>query len=533
MALAGAPRPASGSANTLIGTCRALIGPSATGLSTAERALLAEASSDHATDATRSAIVAGEDPLGELLIATRTKVERRAIGQFLTPWPIVRHMVERATRPDTQAIIDAGCGSGRFAVEAARRRPDVPVFAVDLDPLATLATRANAAALGLHNITVINDSFLTWERPPIDGSIAFLSNPPYVRHHDLTPAVKQWGTDTAQALGHEASKLSGLHAYFLLATAMKARPGDRGCFITSAEWLDVGYGSLMRSLLTNGLGLELLELLDARNRAFDDAMTTSVVTTFEAGRPLEAGGLVVEQIDALGDEISRPLPIDASTLRASQTWSRLIRSTAAPNPGHVELGTYVRVSRGVVTGANPFFVMTRQAAKERGLEQWVEPVVGDAREVQRAARDGRFRVDQLRVVLVAPAAVPADDAHAPLRDYLDRGVAAGHHDGYIASRRKPWWSLGRLPRPPIIATYMSRTGPVFARNPGLLPILNVAHGLYPHEPMAPVALDRLASLLNREARRFVGNGRTYHGGLEKFEPREMERLLIPPISAGS
>ena len=49
---------------------------------------------------------------------------------------------------------------------------------------------------------------------------------------------------------------------------------------------------------------------------------------------------------------------------------------------------------------------------------------GRAREIQRAARDGRFRVDELRVVLVAPAAVPADDVHAPLRDYLDKGVAA-------------------------------------------------------------------------------------------------------------
>lgn len=531
-ALAGALRTAPAPADDLIGACRGLIGASeADDLSAAEQALLGDTARDADLDAIRLAIVAGEDPLGELLVGTRTKVERRAIGQFLTPWPIVRHMVRQAIRPGTRAIVDAGCGSGRFAIEAARERPEVPVFAIDLDPLATLVTRANAAVLGLRNVTVINESFLTWELPPIDGSVAYLSNPPYVRHHDLTADVKRWGAETARVLGHEASSLSGLHAYFLLATAAKARAGDRGCFITSAEWLDVGYGSLMRSLLTNGLGLELLELLDAKDRAFDDAMTTSVVTTFQAGRSVHAAGLIVERVSALGHGRSDPRPIDASALRASQAWTRLIRSGASPDPGHVELGTYVRVSRGMVTGANPFFVMTRRDAAERGLEPWVEPVISDAREVQAAARDGRFEVDRLRVVLIAPADVPDDDRHAPLRRYLDDGAAAGYHGGYIASRRRPWWNLGRLPRPPIIATYMSRSGPVFARNPGGLPILNVAHGLYPHEPMPDAVLDTLASLLNRDAQRFVGSGRTYHGGLEKFEPREMERLLIPPLSA--
>ena len=51
-----------------------------------------------------------------------------------------------------------------------------------------------------------------------------------------------------------ASQLAGLHVYFFLATALRARAGDFGVLITAAEWLDVNYGSLVRELFLGKLG---------------------------------------------------------------------------------------------------------------------------------------------------------------------------------------------------------------------------------------------------------------------------------------
>jgi hypothetical protein len=45
--------------------------------------------------------------------------------------------------------------------------------------------------------------------------------------------------------------------------------------------------------------------------------------------------------------------------------------------------------------------------------------------------------------------------------------------------------------------------------------------------MSATDLKTLVNELNANATTFVGKGRTYHGGLEKFEPREMEALLVP------
>jgi len=44
--------------------------------------------------------------------------------------------------------------------------------------------------------------------------------------------------------------------------------------------------------------------------------------------------------------------------------------------------------------------------------------------------------------------------------------------------------------------------------------------------MSPAALCRLASVLR--ARASLTGGRTYAGGLAKFEPKEMEQIMVPP-----
>jgi ubiquinone/menaquinone biosynthesis C-methylase UbiE len=39
-----------------------------------------------------------------------------------------------ATAPEGSVVLDAGCGTGRLAVQIARRRPDMHIYGVDLEP---------------------------------------------------------------------------------------------------------------------------------------------------------------------------------------------------------------------------------------------------------------------------------------------------------------------------------------------------------------------------------------------------------------
>jgi hypothetical protein len=74
---------------------------------------------------------------------------------------------------------------------------------------------------------------------------------------------------------------------------------------------------------------------------------------------------------------------------------------------------------------------------------------------------------------------------------------------------------------------MARKPPAFVRNLTEARHLNIAHGLYPRETLGTEVLDKLAKYLSGAVS--LTEGRTYAGGLTKFEPREMERLIVPSI----
>jgi hypothetical protein len=469
----------------------------------------------------------GHDPLGETFCSIRSGEERRSQGAVYTPPGIVNAMVEWAGRYGIRParIVDPGAGSGRYLVAAGKAFPDAALIGIELDPVAALMARANIAIHGLKGRgQIVLADYTTVTLPKIDGATLFLGNPPYVRHHVLPASAKTWLVREATKLGYSASQLSGLHVHFFLATLLHARQGDFGCFVTAAEWLEVNYGKLVRDLFLRGLGGSGLTIVEPTAAPFGDTATTAVISTFEIGskprsvsvqRVADAGQMTVS---SGGSAIPR------RRLEQETRWSHLTTPAAKTPRGYVELGELFRVHRGQVTGANRIWIA--------GEENSPLPCSVLFRAVTRAKElfaAGEVLRDAscLREVIDLPSDLSdfGPDERSLIEAFLRRARSAGADRSYIAANRKPWWSVGLRAPAPILATYMARRAPAFVRNRANARHINVAHGLYPREPFQEQVLLALVKHLNRATT--TEGGRTYAGGLTKFEPKEMERIPVP------
>ena len=510
----------------------AALGAEETGdLSAAEQRLLDEQDQDAAPAAelvlrASSLIRRGEDPLGDAYCAIRSPGERRPLGQTYTPHPIIEAMLRWASDHGTPTrVVDPGAGSGRYLLAAGRRFPEAELHGSDVDPLATLMLRANLAAAGLAGRARIHlGDYRALALPEAEGPTLFIGNPPYVRHHQIAPEWKAWLLQTARRHGLHASALAGLHVHFFLATAEYGRRGDFGAFITSSEWLDVNYGALVRRLLLDELGGQSLHVLAPEAQPFSDATTTGAITCFRIGDTVPA--MKVRRVESISDlgRLAKGRSVSRQRLAETNRWSVLTHVTPALPEGHVELGELCRVHRGTVTGANAVWV--RRDAHPDLPERVLFPSITRARELFGAgARLGSL--DALRRVVDLPVDLDVFDAaeRRQIDRFLREARARGVPEGYIASNRRAWWSVGLRAAAPILATYMARRPPAFVRNDAGARHINIAHGLYPREEMTDAVLDRLADHLRAAVT--LAQGRTYAGGLVKFEPREMERIPVP------
>ncbi|WP_217895972.1 N-6 DNA methylase [Leucobacter sp. 7(1)] len=517
----------------LVRLCVALGAESIGSLSRGEKKLVdqnAGLAPEAVTQSLADQIKQGLDPLGDAYTQLLSPQERRPLGQTYTPADIVQSMVSWATdqgAPDR--IVDPGAGSGRYLLAAARQFPDAQVIGADIDPMSALMLRANIAASDLASrAKVVVGDYRAMKLPKIAGRTLFIGNPPYVRHHQITSEWKGWLAATAKKRGLKASGLAGLHVHFFLATVEHGRPGDYGAFITSAEWLDVNYGSLVRELLLDGLGGESLHVLDPKAAPFADATTTGAITCFKLGEKPES--ITVRRVEEVADlgRLDLGHSISRQRLAEANRWSVLTRVTPKLPEGYIELGELCRVHRGTVTGANKVWV---HRPEEIDLpESVLFASVTKARELF-GAGDRLSAADSLKIVVDLP--VDLDVLDAADRKLVDRFLRVAKkqkvQDGYVASNRKAWWSVGLREAAPVLATYMARRPPAFVRNDAKARHINIAHGLYPREGLDTTTLDNLATHLRSAVT--LSQGRVYAGGLTKFEPKEMERLPIPSLES--
>jgi adenine-specific DNA-methyltransferase len=457
---------------------------------------------------------------------------RRTRGQFFTPIWAGEVMARWLATEPVKLLLDPGCGSGSLLIPAAQSqsRRTTRLLGLDIDPIAIDMCRANRSLRGIERLEVRQADFLLDELG--ESPDAVICNPPYSRHHAIPPEQKRAIHDGfRQRLGLSLSRLAGLHVLFLVRALEVGADDARLAFITPSDWLDVGYGDKVKELLLGQAHVEALILLDGNTLFFDGVLTTAAITLMRKG----PGESTATQVIRLGADLPAPsrviadlrstAPGEELSLAAGAKWARPQR----PRRRGKRLGDLARVRRGIATGRNGFFVLSESRRRALRLPlSAVRPCISSPRTFDgnelRSEDLERFGPDVPRWVLDVRDPKAEIGAGAVAR-YLTEGRELGVSDGYLASRRSPWFALERRGDCPILFSYFNRARPRFVRNfAGAIPLNNWLI-VEPHEG---VDADELFALLRSRTvmRRLGENCRLYGSGLWKLEPSELEALRL-------
>ena len=484
----------------------------------------------------------------------RSLADRNKMGQYATP-PAMASDITKAVLlwlPDEQKIrfLEPAIGTGAFyeaLLVDASERIDRAV-GIELDPRMVSAARSHWQD---HKLEVIEGDGTDMSLLESELFNLVITNPPYVRHHHLDPATK--GKLRARAIattGIEVSGLAGLYVHFMLANHAALAEGAVSSWLIPSEFMDVNYGKALLKYLTSNVTLLQIHRYDpSTDSFFDEALVSSAVVVFKATPPPEDH----EALFTFGGSMTSPhqtrrIPI--TQLAVEGKWTRFptqtvhVRSTHA-NP--VKLGDLLMIKRGIATGDNGFFVMTRARAQELGLEaECLRPVLPAPRNLADPVvlrdKDGYPLVGiPLALIDCSHSSTDRTKVHPRLAAYLEAGEIQGVSSKYLTSKRKIWHAQEQRAVPPILCTYMGRgEGEVtpfrFIRNHSDAIATNGYLLLYPTSRFAEWLADRRdAPAVLDEIHRLLGDidghdlravGRIYGGGLRKVEPGELANLDV-------
>ena len=468
----------------------------------------------------------------------------------LTPPELARDIAAYAisqieSRDEPIEFGDPAVGTGAFYAALLQLLPRgrlASAIGVDINSEQVAAARWRWADKGMQ---VRNGDYLHMERLPRRTLV--LANPPYLRHQSIPPKYKKRLLERASIRTDiRVNARSGLYVYFLLLGHDWMREGAVAAWLIPSEFMRSVYGSAVRQYLTEKVELLRVHVYGRSAPQFENVDVSPAVIVFRNRKPQPDHNVVMTSGGGLRTpEIEETVAL--KDLRCSRTWTVPL-SKKEEEAAQFRIGDLFFVHRGIATGANEFFVMTRERAKTLGIpKSAVRPLLPKERalgaDVIEAESDGYPKV--LPQLCVIDCDLPEDVIRARyprLMEYLHTAKGLGILNRRLVKDRHLWYKQECREPPPFLCTYMGRGShgkpPLrFIWNKSQAIATNTYLLLYPRPPLAeilsrrPAARADLFSVLQQAAANgVIEHARVHAGGLLKIEPRELlnVRLAIPP-----
>ena len=451
---------------------------------------------------------------------------RKAAGQFFTPPQVADFMVRWVLQSGVNGIHDPGFGLGAF-LDAVPEEARATFTGSEIDGriLNHWKSQAEAGAAVVRH----EDYLLSWGRK--FGNI--VCNPPYMRFQKFLNR-KAVFREFEERLNIRLSGYINTASAFLLKSLSELKTDGRLAYIMPLEFLNTGYGKLVKQRLIANSHLSAIISLDCERDVFPDATTSVGIILYDSSRRFSHIQFLkaksIESLDSILD--GKPTAeVPHNRLIPEDNWllyfddSPIVVDSAKTVP----LSHYGRFSRGIATGANKFFALKPSKAKELGLTDLeVVPSITKSMQISapiftEADYEDLARRDE-RVLLFNANGQISDSASA----YIRYGELKGFNQGFITRNRNPWYKMEKRNPSPLLLGVFSRDGYKVVRNATNVLNLTCFHGFQPNiwgKQYIDLIFLYLQSSIGREI--VSQSMRRYGDALDKFEPNDINKSLAP------
>lgn len=459
---------------------------------------------------------------------------RKKYAQFFTPQSIALFMSKWVLGNKTGThFLDPAVGTGIFIRSLLELNNDIFIKGYDVDSnildVLKMYVRNNQLKEKV-NIICKDYMFNDWNNR-YDGIIC---NPPYLKFQDFynkDEALQEFQI----RLGMTLSGFSNIYTLFLLKSINQLNVDGRAAYIIPSEFLNSDYGKTVKRYLIDNKTLRYVIIFNFDKMVFDDALTTSSIFLFsndDSKQDIEFISInKAEELEdfsmklaAYPDVSLKSKKVSFSSLDPNIKWRNYYQGTSKNKYTNLApFSNYCKVVRGIATGSNDYFTFDVEK-KESFLipSKYLIPCITKSNQV----KSPFFTTDNFNELKDRNQKVFLFDASnsedVNVRSYLKLGEKLDIDKKFLTSHRTPWYAIENRPPSPIWVGVFNRGGLRFIRNEADIRNLTTFHCIYVTALFSEITDLIFSYLLTDVAREiFNDNRREYGGGLEKFEPNDL------------
>lgn len=463
-----------------------------------------------------------------------------AIASFLVKWI-------KVIRPGT--ILEPSCGDGAFleAIESSGIRGLKSVTACELDDIEAEKARTRTEL----PLRLIKTDFLRWYLLRAQNTESFdavVGNPPFIRYQYLPKEQQFLAEKIFSQLHLSFTNHTNAWVPFVLASVKLLRPGGRLAMVIPSEIFHIPHAQSLRQYLAEQCSQVLV--LDPQEIWFTDTLQGTVLLLAEkksAGAERSKGVAVLPMVNRQALEIDPEHLFRTATYTNGVTiegkWmpiflSKNERALIADLRDRPDIKRFIDVASvdvGIVTGANKFFLVPDQTVKDFSLQRWAHPMFGRSAHVQGLVFSDEDHRENKQTGLPAnflwfqENEIDSLPAHARL--YLQGGLDQQLHKRFKCRTRDLWYRVPSVYISPIAMLKRAHNFPRLVLNSAGAYTTDTAYRIKPLGISAESLVFGFVNSLTCLCAEL--EGRHYGGGVLELVPSEIERLLVPLISANA